>query len=48
MVMAEGREIGIVDREQATQEVILEMAAGGEVPSEQTIDTSDLRIEGVA
>lgn len=48
MVMAEGREIGIVDREQATQEVILEMAAGGDVPSEQTIDTSDLRIEGVA
>ena len=49
MVMAEGREIGIVDRENATQEVILEMAAGGDVPSQQKQQVDSIpNIEGVA
>lgn len=48
MVMAEGREVGIVDREHATQEVILEMAAGGDVPSHYQAEESDLMTEGVA
>ncbi|OUS10712.1 hypothetical protein A9Q93_12585, partial [Nonlabens dokdonensis] len=50
MVMAEGKEIGVVDRAEATQELILEMAAGGDVPTEHAIeiDTTELSIEGVA
>ncbi|WP_075172506.1 sugar ABC transporter ATP-binding protein [Neptunomonas phycophila] len=49
MVMAEGREVGIVDRENATQELILEMAAGGDVPAvhEQEM-ASQCQIKGVA
>ena len=48
--MAEGKEIGVVDRAEATQELILEMAAGGDVPTEHAIeiDTTELSIEGVA
>lgn len=52
MVMAEGQEVGIVDRENATQEIILEMAAGGDVPSHhhdtQQQEESELKTEGVA
>ena len=50
MVMAEGKEMGVVDRAEATQELILEMAAGGDVPTEHAIeiDTTELSIEGVA
>ncbi|WP_341218212.1 sugar ABC transporter ATP-binding protein [Neptunomonas phycophila] len=49
MVMAEGREVGIVDRENATQELILEMAAGGDVPAVQEQEmASQCQIKGVA
>ncbi|MEP2616588.1 MAG: ATP-binding cassette domain-containing protein, partial [Marinomonas sp.] len=49
MVMAEGREVGIVDRESATQEVILEMAAGGDVPSQEEQELeSEYQTQGVA
>ncbi|MGR0280216.1 sugar ABC transporter ATP-binding protein [Marinomonas dokdonensis] len=51
MVMSEGHEVGIVDRAEATQELILEMAAGGDVPSQQQEETdiaSEFKTQGVA
>lgn len=49
MVMSEGKEVGIIDRENASQEAILEMAAGGEVPTTTAQDETKLELhKGVA